>query len=180
MPIGNYQRFPFAVPIARTGTIFSFATSCSPLCRWTNSILASVRRHPLPGFGSPSSPSAKRFHPSMSVGCTKDAAFALLHDFKLRLLPNCVPAATTDGLRSYSYALTMLVPTLDKICAHFIVPPRRTARYPEQRRQPLFAHHIDFPPEQRLQRKIKADSWSWIAAHQNKCSRLKQRDTRET
>jgi transposase-like protein/IS1 family transposase len=45
--------------------------------------------------------------PSLHVGGrTKDAAFALVHDFKLRLSPDCIPAATTDGLRSYFYALT--------------------------------------------------------------------------
>ncbi len=45
--------------------------------------------------------------PSLHVGGrTKDDAFALIHDFKLRLLPDCIPAATTDGLRSYFYALT--------------------------------------------------------------------------
>ncbi len=45
--------------------------------------------------------------PSMHIGDrTKDDAFALVHDLKLRLAPNCIPAATTDGLRSYFYALT--------------------------------------------------------------------------
>jgi IS1 family transposase/transposase-like protein len=39
-------------------------------------------------------------------GRTKDDAFALVHDLKLRLRPDCIPAATTDGLRSYFYALT--------------------------------------------------------------------------
>jgi hypothetical protein len=49
----------------------------------------------------------------------KRGAFALDHDFKLRLLPGCIPAAITDGLRSYLYALT----------AHFgswFRPPTRT------------------------------------------------------
>jgi transposase-like protein/IS1 family transposase len=45
--------------------------------------------------------------PSLHIGGrTKDDAFALVHDFKHRLLPDCIPAATTDGLRSYFYALT--------------------------------------------------------------------------
>ena len=45
--------------------------------------------------------------PSLHLGGrTKDDAFALVHDFKSRLLPGCIPAVTTDGLRSYFYALT--------------------------------------------------------------------------
>ncbi len=45
--------------------------------------------------------------PSLHIGGrTKDDAFALVHDFQLRLSPDCIPAATTDGLRSYFYALT--------------------------------------------------------------------------
>ena len=45
--------------------------------------------------------------PSLQLGGrTKDDAIALVHDFKSRLLPECIPAVTTDGLRSYFYALT--------------------------------------------------------------------------
>jgi transposase-like protein/IS1 family transposase len=45
--------------------------------------------------------------PSLHLGGrTKDDAFALVHDCKLRLSPDCIPAVTTDGLRSYFYALT--------------------------------------------------------------------------
>ena len=45
--------------------------------------------------------------PSLHLGGrTRDDAFALVHDFKERLDPACVPAVTTDGLRSYVYALT--------------------------------------------------------------------------
>jgi hypothetical protein len=43
---------------------------------------------------------------TLAVGRTKDSAFGLGHDFKSRLLLDCIPAATTDGLRSYFYALT--------------------------------------------------------------------------
>jgi transposase-like protein len=39
-------------------------------------------------------------------GRTKADAFALVHDLKWRLAPDYVPAFTTDGLRSYFYALT--------------------------------------------------------------------------
>ncbi|MBK8139494.1 MAG: IS1 family transposase [Chloroflexi bacterium] len=59
--------------------------------------------------------------PSLQLGGrTKDDAIALVHDFKSRLLPECIPAVTTDGLRSYFYALT----------AHFgrwFRPPKRGA-----------------------------------------------------
>ena len=45
--------------------------------------------------------------PSLHLGGrTKNDAFALVHDFQLRLLPNCIPPTTTDGLLSYFYALT--------------------------------------------------------------------------
>ncbi len=45
--------------------------------------------------------------PAMHVGGrTKDDGFALVHDLKQRLAPGCVPAFTTDGLRSYFYAIT--------------------------------------------------------------------------
>lgn len=45
--------------------------------------------------------------PALHVGGrTKVDAFALVHDLKARLDPECVPAVTTDGLRSYFYALT--------------------------------------------------------------------------
>jgi transposase-like protein len=45
--------------------------------------------------------------PALHVGGrTKNDAFALVHDLKSRLAPGCVPAFTTDGLRSYFYALT--------------------------------------------------------------------------
>ena len=50
-------------------------------------------------------------------GRTKDDAFALVHDLKLRLAPDCVPAFTTDGLRSYFYALTAHF-------GHWFRPPR--------------------------------------------------------
>jgi transposase-like protein len=45
--------------------------------------------------------------PTLHVGGrTKPDAFAVVHDLKLRLAPDIVPAFTTDGLRSYFYALT--------------------------------------------------------------------------
>ncbi len=44
---------------------------------------------------------------SLHIGSrSKDGAFALVHDVKLRLAPDSIPAFTTDGLRSYFYALT--------------------------------------------------------------------------
>ena len=39
-------------------------------------------------------------------GRTSADAYAVVHDFKERLRSECVPAATSDGLRSYFYALT--------------------------------------------------------------------------
>lgn len=48
--------------------------------------------------------------PSLHISVrTNNDAFALVHDFKLRLSPDCIPASTTDGLRSYFYALTALI-----------------------------------------------------------------------
>ena len=45
--------------------------------------------------------------PSLHLGGRKtEDAYALVHDLKQRLTPECVPAFTTDGLRSYFYALT--------------------------------------------------------------------------
>jgi len=45
--------------------------------------------------------------PSLYLGArTAEDANALVHDLKHRLSPDCVPAFTTDGLRSYFYALT--------------------------------------------------------------------------
>jgi IS1 family transposase len=45
--------------------------------------------------------------PAMHVGGrTKEDAFVLVHDLKQRLAPDCVPVFTTDGLRSYFYAIT--------------------------------------------------------------------------
>ncbi|MHB8753330.1 MAG: hypothetical protein ACYDBJ_29615 [Aggregatilineales bacterium] len=45
--------------------------------------------------------------PSLHLGARKaEDAYALVHDLKHRLAENCVPAFTTDGLRSYFYALT--------------------------------------------------------------------------
>jgi len=45
--------------------------------------------------------------PSLHLGYRKnDDAMQLTHDLKLRLKPDCVPAFTTDGLRSYFYAIT--------------------------------------------------------------------------
>lgn len=45
--------------------------------------------------------------PSLHLGGRKqDDAYALLHDLKLRLAEGCVPAFTSDGLRSYFYAIT--------------------------------------------------------------------------
>lgn len=45
--------------------------------------------------------------PAMHIGGrTKTDAFALVHDLKSRLAPDCVPVFTTDGLRSYFYAVT--------------------------------------------------------------------------
>jgi hypothetical protein len=45
--------------------------------------------------------------PSLHIGGrTRDDAFALAHDIQQRLLPGHVPAFTSDGLRSYFYALT--------------------------------------------------------------------------
>jgi transposase-like protein/IS1 family transposase len=56
--------------------------------------------------------------PALHVGGrTKDDAFALVHDLTLRLAPDCVPAFTTDGLRSYFYALTAHF-------GHWFRPPR--------------------------------------------------------
>ena len=39
-------------------------------------------------------------------GRTSEDAYAVVHDFKERLDPECVLAATSDGLRAYFYALT--------------------------------------------------------------------------
>jgi IS1 family transposase len=36
----------------------------------------------------------------------QEDAYALLHDLKLRLVPDCVPAFTSDGYRPYFYAIT--------------------------------------------------------------------------
>jgi transposase-like protein/IS1 family transposase len=45
--------------------------------------------------------------PSLHLGGRTSAdAYAVVHDFKERLDPACVPAATSDGLRAYFYALT--------------------------------------------------------------------------
>jgi IS1 family transposase len=45
--------------------------------------------------------------PALHVGeRTRTDAFALVHDLKQRLSPDCMPAITTDGLRSYFYAIT--------------------------------------------------------------------------
>ena len=45
--------------------------------------------------------------PSLHLGGRKqEDAHALLHDLHLRLDENCVPAFTSDGLRSYFYAIT--------------------------------------------------------------------------
>jgi transposase-like protein/IS1 family transposase len=45
--------------------------------------------------------------PSLQLGGRKaEDAYALVHDLKHRLQPDCVPAFSTDGLRSYFYALT--------------------------------------------------------------------------
>jgi len=45
--------------------------------------------------------------PSLHLGGRKaEDAYALVHDLKHRLQPDCVPAFSTDGLRSYFYALT--------------------------------------------------------------------------
>ena len=45
--------------------------------------------------------------PSLHLGGRKSAdAYAVTHDLKLRLLPNCVPSFLTDGLWSYFYAIT--------------------------------------------------------------------------
>jgi IS1 family transposase len=45
--------------------------------------------------------------PSLHLGGRKqEDAYALLHDLHLRLDENCVPAFTSDGLRSYFYAIT--------------------------------------------------------------------------
>jgi IS1 family transposase len=45
--------------------------------------------------------------PALHIGGRmKEAAFVLVHDLKERLDPACVPSVTTDGLRSYFYALT--------------------------------------------------------------------------
>lgn len=50
---------------------------------------------------------ASKAIPSMRVGGrTKPDAFAIVHDLAMRLAPGIVPAFTTDGLRSYFYALT--------------------------------------------------------------------------
>ncbi len=45
--------------------------------------------------------------PSLHLGGRKqEDAYALLHDLRLRLEDDCVPAFTSDGLRSYFYAIT--------------------------------------------------------------------------
>ena len=45
--------------------------------------------------------------PSLHLGGRKaEDAYALVHDLTHRLTPDCVPTFTTDGLRSYFYALT--------------------------------------------------------------------------
>ena len=45
--------------------------------------------------------------PSLHLGGRKqEDAYALLHDLHLRLDEDCVPAFTSDGLRSYFYAIT--------------------------------------------------------------------------
>ena len=45
--------------------------------------------------------------PSLHLGGRKqEDAYALLHDLHLRLNDDCVPAFTSDGLRSYFYAIT--------------------------------------------------------------------------
>ena len=45
--------------------------------------------------------------PSLHVGSRQaDSAYTLVHDLKLRLAHGCVPAFTTDGLRTYFYAIT--------------------------------------------------------------------------
>jgi transposase-like protein/IS1 family transposase len=45
--------------------------------------------------------------PALHLGARKaEDAYALVHDLKHRLTPDCVPAFTTDGLRAYFYALT--------------------------------------------------------------------------
>ena len=45
--------------------------------------------------------------PSLHLGGRKqEDAYALLHDLQLRLDEDCVPAFTSDGLRSYFYAIT--------------------------------------------------------------------------
>ena len=45
--------------------------------------------------------------PSLHIGGrTKHDAFALAHDIQLRLDPDRIPAFTTDGLRTYFYAIT--------------------------------------------------------------------------
>jgi IS1 family transposase len=50
---------------------------------------------------------ASKAIPTLHVGGrTKSDAFAVVHDLKLRLAPGIIPAFTTDGLRSYFYALT--------------------------------------------------------------------------
>ena len=45
--------------------------------------------------------------PTLHLGGRKqDDAYAVLHDLELRLDDDCVPAFTSDGLRSYFYAIT--------------------------------------------------------------------------
>ena len=45
--------------------------------------------------------------PALHLGSRQaQSAYALLHDLHLRLADDCVPAFTTDGLRSYFYAIT--------------------------------------------------------------------------
>ena len=45
--------------------------------------------------------------PSLHLGSRQaDSAYTLLHDLHLRLAHGCVPAFTTDGLRTYFYAIT--------------------------------------------------------------------------
>ena len=39
-------------------------------------------------------------------GRTNQDAYQFIHDLRLRLAPDCIPAITSDGLRAYFFAIT--------------------------------------------------------------------------
>jgi hypothetical protein len=61
-------------------------------------------------------------------GRTKDDAFTVAHDLKLRFAPDCVPTFTNDGLCSYFYALTAHFGTWFRPLAHARITGRSATR----------------------------------------------------